>query len=165
MMHHLNARRATMMLLGTAALLFATPAFAGDAHTQGNAVPPGATLPPDVEVVPIFAPGEQIAIACDALQYTKANSDVRVVLTISAEPGETSPGYHQVMATNQRIAYGAVSVRVPKVPDIQNHTFNLDVYVVDAAQGNRTCDAGHVKIENTIAKSGADSEHSQSKQS
>ena len=95
-MHHFNARRATMMLLGTAALLFATPAFAGDAHTQGNAVPPGATLPPDVEVVPIFAPGEQIAIACDALQYTKANSDVRVVLTISAEPGETSPGYHQV---------------------------------------------------------------------
>lgn len=164
-MHQFTARRAAIVFLGTAPLLLATPAFAGGTPVKITAAPPGATLPSDMEVIPIVAPGEQIGIACDALQYTKPSSDVRVVLTISATPGETSPGYHQVMATNQQIANGAVRIQVPKVPDIQNHTVNLNVYVVDAALGNRSCDAGHVKIENTIAKSSVGLEHPQSKQS
>jgi len=76
-----------------------------------------------------------------------------VVLTISAMPGETPPGYKKVLATDAQVAYGAVRVRIPTVPDIADHTVNLDVYVVNE-QGSKSCDAGHVKItDSALAKS------------
>jgi len=153
-------------LVGIAA--FATAAFALPAFANGISVPvPNAVTPfvpseKDIEVVPQVTPGDQIAIACGALANSKADSDVRVVLTISAIPGETAPGYKKVLATDEQIAYGAVRVRIPTVPDIQDHTVNLDVYVVDA-KGSQTCNAGHVKITDTLpaaASKKSDSEHS-----
>jgi hypothetical protein len=150
-------------LAGLAALAVAGPAFADGS----SAMPPsqttssvasaatGSTLPPDadVEVVPQVTPGDKISIACDALTKSNTDSDVRVVLTISAIPGETPPGYKKVLATDEHVAYGAVRVRIPTVPDIEDHTVNLDVYVVDQ-QGSKSCDAGHVKItDSAIAKS------------
>ncbi|MGD0142619.1 MAG: hypothetical protein ABSC92_05640 [Rhizomicrobium sp.] len=131
---------------GLAALAAAGPAFADGSKAPSSSTI-ASTLPADadVEIVPRVTPGDRISIACDALTKSKPDSDVRVVLTISAVPGETAPGYKKVLATDAQVAYGAVRVRIPTVPDIEDHTVNLDVYVVNA-QGSKSCDAGHVKI-------------------
>ena len=42
---------------------------------------------------PDLALGEDVAIACDAIERVADPSDVRVVLTIAAIPGDSSPGY------------------------------------------------------------------------
>lgn len=156
-------RKTLVGLAGFAALAVAGPAFANGSSaaplpqvtSPAASVTADSTLPPDadVEVVPQVTPGDRISIACDALTKSNPDSDVRVVLTISAIPGETPPGYKKVLATDAHVAYGAVRVRIPTVPDIAEHTVNLNVYVVDQ-QGSKSCDAGHVKItDSAIAKS------------
>ncbi|HEY1614736.1 MAG TPA: hypothetical protein VGF97_13700 [Rhizomicrobium sp.] len=97
------------------------------------------------EVVPNVTPGDQIAIACDAVQHRPADSDVRVVLTISAMPGETSTGYAKVLATDEQILKDSVRVRIPTVPDLNDHTVDVSVYVVGDGSEHR-CSAGHMKI-------------------
>jgi hypothetical protein len=155
-----------LLLVGLAGV--AAFAVAGPACANGSTAAPqaqttsstasaatGSTLPPDadVEIVPQVTPGDRISIACDALTKSNPDSDVRVVLTISAIPGETAPGYKKVLATDEHVAYGAVRVRIPTVPELEDHTVNLDVYVVNE-QGSKSCDAGHVKItDSAIAKS------------
>ena|ERR1700679_2427917 len=127
-------------LAGATALAFAGPALAQ--------TPPGKAVqvaPADGEVVPTVIPGDDIAISCDALSKSDASSDVRVVLTISAMPGENKPGIKRVMATNEEVSKGAVRVTIPQLPALDDRTVNLDVYVVDET-GSKTCDAGHVKI-------------------
>ena len=130
--------------LGTALLLGALsvcgPAFAGDiaAPTSGS------------DMIPIVAPGEQIGIACDALSVAQANSDVRVVLTVSAMPGDVATGYKKVLATDQQLSKGSVHVKVPNTPDIANHTYDLSVYVVDP-KGAQSCDAGTVKVTQAVS--------------
>ncbi len=126
------------LLIGT--LSICGPAFAGDVESA---------LGPDDEVVPIVSPGEQIGIACDALSVVQQNSDVRVVLTISAVPGDSMPGYKKVLATDQHLTKGSVNVKVPNTPDIANHTYDVSVYVVDQ-KGSQTCNAGHVKVAQAI---------------
>ena len=93
---------------------------------------------------PDVIPGDNIMIACDAVEKRAADSDVRVVLTISAMPGETAPGYAKVLATDELLLKDAVRVRIPQLPSLEDHTVGLDVYVVGAA--NEHCDAGHMKI-------------------
>jgi hypothetical protein len=136
--------RPTLMLMASLAAL----AAAGPAWAEGKAANPAQTdqgLPDDVEVVPAVNPGDQIGIACSALTRSDADSDVRVVLTISAAPGEIPPGYAKVLATDAEVAHGAVRVRIPTVPDLENHTVSVNVYVV-GEKGAQNCDAGHVKI-------------------
>lgn len=98
------------------------------------------------EVVPLVSPGDEIGIACNALEYTALENDVRVVLTISSAPdAPPSPGYQKVLATNEELTKGAVRVKIPEVPDLDNRIVNVDVYVV-SAKGAAACDAGHMKI-------------------
>ena len=129
--------------IGGAALLGALavcgPALAGDSE-----------LGPNDEVVPIVAPGEQIGIACDALSVAQTNSDVRVVLTISAMPGDSATGYNKVLATDQQLGKGTVRVKVPNTPDIGDHTYDLSVYVIDP-KGSQSCDAGPLKVGKAIS--------------
>lgn len=115
----------------------------------GAQLPPGDTTvaaPPKSEPNPYpdVTPGDNIMIACDAVEKRAADSDVRVVLTISAIPGETTPGYAKVLATDEQVLKDAVRVRIPKLPSLEDHTVGLDVYVVGAA--NEHCDGGHMKI-------------------
>ncbi|HEX3672808.1 MAG TPA: hypothetical protein VHU87_00915 [Rhizomicrobium sp.] len=131
-------RNVVTLLAGFAALILSGSAFA--------AAPAAAA---DTSTVPTVLPGDDIAIACDALSKSDANSDVRVVLTISAMPGETKPGIKRVMATNEEIMKGAVRVRVPTVSELGDQTVNLNVYVVDD-KGSKSCDAGHVKIADQV---------------
>jgi hypothetical protein len=67
-----------------------------------------------------------------------------VVLTISAIPSETPPGYKKVLATDEQLNKYAVRVRVPNIPNLPDHTVNLDVYVV--GQNTSACDGGHLKV-------------------
>jgi hypothetical protein len=97
------------------------------------------------EVVPRVTPGDQIAIACDAVQNRAADSDVRVVLTISAVPGESDTGYAKVLATDEEILKDAVRVRIPTVPELNDHTVDVNVYVLGDGSEQR-CNAGHMKI-------------------
>lgn len=133
------------LMIGGLAVLMA----AGPASAQSGVQPPTPTtsaLPDDVEVVPSVNPGDQIGIACNALSHSNDDSDVRVVLTISAEPGETPPpGYKKVLATDEQVGHGAVRVRIPAVPDLEDRTVNVNVYVM-GNDGAQSCDAGHVKI-------------------
>lgn len=122
------------VLLG--ALAMSGSAFAGD-------------LGPNDEVVPVVAPGDQIGISCDALQVAQQSSDVRVVLTISAVPGDSMPAYQKVLATDQQLNKGSLQVTVPNTPEIGNHTYDLKIYVMDT-KGSQTCDAGHVKVAQSI---------------
>jgi hypothetical protein len=123
---------ASAALMSVAA--FCSPAFADD-----------SMLGPNDEVIPVVAPGDIIGVACGPLQVAQKDSDVRVVLTISAKPGDKSPGYGKVLATEQKVAAGAVRVTVPDLPDISDHTYDLTVYVV-GTKGAETCDAGRVKV-------------------
>jgi hypothetical protein len=130
------------LLLGSALLLgLSAPAFAA----------PVSTRVADNEIIPVVVPGEQIGIACDALEVAQSDSDVRVVLTISAAPGDSSTtGYKKVLATDQQVSKGAVRVKVPNTPDIANHTYDMSVYVVDP-KGSQSCDAGSVKVTQTLS--------------
>jgi hypothetical protein len=120
--------------IGFAAALAAGPAFAD-----------GASPPAKGEEVLTVAPGDHISIACDAIDNRDANSDVRVVLTISAMPDASAPGFKRVMATDEQLSKDAVRVRVPNMQALDDQTVNLDVYVVDR-KGEKSCDAGHVRI-------------------
>ncbi|HTQ14761.1 MAG TPA: hypothetical protein VMH86_12880 [Rhizomicrobium sp.] len=133
-------------LAGTAALVIAGPAFAGMAKAVHSPMVDAVPADAGGEAVPTVLPGDDIAIACDALSKSNANSDVRVVLTISALPTDSNkPGIKRVMATNEEITKGAVRVRVPTVSELDDRTVNLNVYVVDE-KGSQSCDAGAVKI-------------------
>lgn len=90
-------------------------------------------------------PGDDIVIACAAVERRAADSDVRVVLTISALPGEPAPSYAKVLATHEQLLKDAVRVSIPDLPNLEDRTVGLDVYVV-GAQSAEHCDAGHVKI-------------------
>jgi len=131
-------------LAGAAALALTGPAFADGAKTA-----PIVDSASVGEVVPTVLPGDDIAISCDALAKSDASSDVRVVLTISAMPGEEKPGIKRVMATNEEVSKGAVRVRIPELSALDDRTVNLDVYVVDE-KGSKSCDAGHVKIADQV---------------
>jgi len=130
-----------------AAALAIGPAQAQAQKPPSTKVPQFAQLGPDDEVVPVVAPGEEIGIACDALEYTAPDNDVRVVLTISAAPADPQAaiGYKKVLATNEELTKGAVRVRIPEVPDLENHTVNVNVYVVNG-EASLNCDAGHMHI-------------------
>lgn len=125
--------RKTTFLLGVLAMAIASPAFA-------------ETSLPAPEVVPTLAPGDEVSISCNAIDNRAADSDVRVVLTISALPDSAKvPGVKHVMATQEQLSKNSVSVRIPDLAPLDDQTVNLSVYVVDQ-QGSKSCDGGHVKI-------------------
>ena len=46
---------------------------------------------------------------------------------------------------NEQLLKDAVRVRIPQLPNLEDHTVGLDVYVVGSANAEH-CDAGHMKI-------------------
>lgn len=134
-------RKSRLWLCSIVALAVSCPAWAGGEPKSVPAPSDDTTI----EVVPDVNPGDQIGIACDALIESDAESDVRVVLTISAQPGDVGPGYKKVLATDEQVANGAVRVRIPMAPDLVDHTVNVNVYVV-GDKSTQSCDAGHMKI-------------------
>jgi hypothetical protein len=115
------------------------------AHAQ--LPPPTDHMTPhsDASAFPDLSPGDNIEIACEAVEKRAADSDVRVVLTISAMPGESAPGYQKVLATDELLLKDAVRVRIPHLSTLEDHTVGLDVYVVGTTTAEH-CDGGQVKI-------------------
>jgi len=136
-------RSVTKRLVG-AAFAVLLPVWAATAQLPPAAAPLEAGRKA-AETFPAVIPGDNIVIACDAVQRRASDSDVRVVLTISAVPGESGPGYAKVLATDEQLLKDAVRVRIPDMPNLQDHTVGLDVYVVGAATAEH-CDAGRMKI-------------------
>jgi hypothetical protein len=125
--------------------LIATPALAQTALQTPKAAIIGSIDSFGSEVVPNVEPGEQIMIACAPIEHREANADVRVVLTIAAMPNDIPSGYKRVLATDEELGKYGVRVRVPDVPDLPDHTVNLNVYVMNG-DSHRSCDAGHVRV-------------------
>jgi hypothetical protein len=139
------------LIVGTA--VFALPAFGQTPLLNAKlvkAVVPSSGAPD--KNLPDLAPGDDVAIACEAIERVADPSDVRVVLTIAAQPGEDSPGYKKILALNEKVTGSAVHLKVPNAPDLENHTVNLSVYVVDSASNNNNdCDGGQYRIVQTPA--------------
>jgi hypothetical protein len=132
-----------MAVAGTA--LIVTPAFAQTALQTPKKAIIGSIDNFGSEVVPNVEPGEQIMIACAPIEHRDANADVRVVLTIAAAPTDAPAGYKRVLATDEELGKYGVRVRVPGLPNLPDHTVNLDVYVMNG-DTHRSCDAGHVRV-------------------
>jgi hypothetical protein len=138
--------------LATTSLAFIFPVLTATAQLPSAPMPVAttstvspATAKAGPAETPDVIPGDDIEIACQAVEKRAADSDVRVVLTISAEPGESAPGYAKVLATDEQLLKDAVRVRIPALPSLEDHTVGLDVYVVGSASAEH-CDAGHMKI-------------------
>lgn len=127
------------------AMLLSTSAFAQTPalNDKFKQIAPGIDA-----AVPNLALGEDVAISCDAIERVADPSDVRVVLTIAAIPGETSPGYKKILAINEKVTGSAVHLKVPNAPDLANHTVDLAVYVADGTKNN-DCDGGKYRIVET----------------
>jgi len=97
------------------------------------------------EVIPNVVAGDEIVVACAPIEQREANSDVRVVLTVAAIPSELPPGFKRVLATDEQVGRYGVRVRVPNLPDLPDHTVNLNVYVV-GEKTSRDCDGGHLRV-------------------
>ena len=108
---------------------------------------------PDTQA-PDLALGDEVAIACDAIERVADPSDVRVVLTIAAMPGETSTGYKKILALNEKVTGSAVHLKVPNAPDLANHTVDLSVYVVNGPK-NTDCEGGKYRVVQTPLTTGA----------
>src|SRR6185312_15289730 len=147
----MGARMIGTALMAGAALL-AQPALAQapapDAKFTKTSQPVPPTATTAAEQVPDLVPGEDLAIACEAIERVADPSDVRVVLTIAAMPGDTSPGYKKILAINEKVTGSAVHLKVPNAPDLANHTIDLAVYVADGTKNN-DCDGGKYRIVET----------------
>src|SRR5580658_7828928 len=100
--------------LATTALALVVPTLTATAQLPSatpvattSAVSP-ATMKTGPSETPDVIPGDDIEIACQAVEKRAADSDVRVVLTISAAPGEAAPGYAKVLATDEQLLKDAV---------------------------------------------------------
>jgi hypothetical protein len=133
--------------LATGALIAAAPGFAQSPPSTSNIKQIASPDTPDLAL------GDDVAIACDAIERVADPSDVRVVLTIAAEPGDTSPGYKKILALNEKVTGSAVHLKVPNAPDLANHTVDLSVYVVDGPK-NTDCEGGKYRVVQTPLTTG-----------
>ena len=139
-----KVRMGLAVLTGVA--LAAAPAFAqGPAPALKVQRSEAATTTFDA---PPLAPGDEVTIACDAIERAADPSDVRVVLTIAAIPGDSAPGYKKILALNEKVTASSVHLTVPDAPDLANHTVDLDVYVVDGPK-RTDCDGGKYRVVQT----------------
>ncbi|HVU20987.1 MAG TPA: hypothetical protein VHE09_09670 [Rhizomicrobium sp.] len=129
----------------------AVPACAQTPAPTANTQQITANAPADV---PSLMPGDDVAIACDAIERVADPSDVRVVLTIAALPGDTSPGYKKILALNEKVTASSVHLKVPNAPDLANHTVDLSVYVVNGPK-NTDCEGGKYRVVQTPLTTGA----------
>jgi hypothetical protein len=126
------------------AITLAIPAYA-QVPTSGASATAVAGLASGSEIVPSVVPGDEIVVACAPIEQRDANADVRVVLTIAAMPNDLPAGYKKVLATDEQVGHFGVKVRVPNLPDLPDHTVNLNVYVL-GQNANRDCDGGHLRV-------------------
>ena len=89
-------------------------------------------------------PGETFVITGECVARVKSAENLRVVLTF-ADANTTMPGYRSVIATDQEINAGGLSVRVPDLPEAANRTFSVKVFRL-GQEAPEICDAGSIRI-------------------
>lgn len=97
------------------------------------------------EPVADVRPGETVTITGDCIRVPSADS-LRVVLTLAEGVEGISTGYRAVLATDQRIRDGNLQVRVPDMPEADNHVFQVKVFRL-GQQSPQICEAGAIRID------------------
>jgi hypothetical protein len=92
-------------------------------------------------------PGETFVITGECVARVSSADNLRVVLTF-ADATESMPGYHSVVATDQEIDAGRLSVRVPDLPEATNRIFSVKVFELGQT-APQICDAGSIRIGST----------------
>lgn len=100
------------------------------------------------EPVADVRPGQTVTITGECVRAPSADS-LRVVLTLA----EGAIGYRAVLATDQRFRDGNLQVRVPDVPESDNHVFQVRVFRL-GAQTPQICEAGAIRIDAEPGKVG-----------
>ena len=90
-------------------------------------------------------PGETVTITGDCVRVPSAEG-LRVVLTLAESGDGVSTGYRAVLATDQRIRDGNLQVRVPDMPEADNHVFQVKVFRL-GEQVPQICEAGAIRID------------------
>lgn len=97
--------------------------------------------PIPAEPIAEVRPGQTVTITGDCVRAPSAD-DLRVVLTLT----EGTAGYRAVMATDQRMHDGNLQVRVPDMPEADNHVFQVKVFRL-GQQAPQICEAGAIRID------------------
>ena len=132
------------LAIASAALLLAGPVVAST-HNGTPLIPPPYTVETSKGPIPAVVPGDHVAVACAVLDSDKAGNDVRVVLSLAPQAGQSTPGFEAVIPTDEERLPGSVRFRVPEMESLINQTVRLKVYVL-GDKGAQSCDAGLVKI-------------------
>ena len=69
-----------------------------------------------------------------------------MVLTLAEATSGAVTGYRAVLATDQRIRDGNLQVRVPDMPEADNHVFQVKVFRL-GEQAPQICEAGAIRID------------------
>ena len=90
-------------------------------------------------------PGETVTITGECVRAPSAEG-LRVVLTLAEGTDVVVTGYRAVLATDQRIRDGNLQVRVPDMPEADNHVFQVKVFRL-GEQAPQICEAGAIRID------------------
>jgi hypothetical protein len=89
-------------------------------------------------------PGETFVITGECVARVNSADNLRVVLTF-ADMADSMPGYRSLVATDQEIDAGRLSVRVPDLPEAANRIFSVKVFHL-GQDAPEICDAGSIHI-------------------
>jgi len=95
------------------------------------------------EPVADVRPGQTVTITGECVRVPSAEG-LRVVLTLAA--GTDATGYRAVLATDQRFRDGNLQVRVPDMPEADNHVFQVKVFRLGELTP-QMCEAGAIRID------------------
>lgn len=88
-------------------------------------------------------PGDTFVITGECVARVKSADNLRVVLTFA--DSDDMPGYRSVVATDQEIHAGGLSVRVPDLPEAANRVFSVKVFRL-GQESPAMCNAGNIRI-------------------
>jgi len=89
-------------------------------------------------------PGETFVITGECVARVKSADSLRVVLTF-ADSQASEAGYRSLIATDQQMNPGGLSVRVPDLPEAANRIFSVKVFHL-GQNAPEICDAGSIHI-------------------
>jgi hypothetical protein len=98
-----------------------------------------------VDGVADVRPGETVTITGECVRVSSADN-LRVVLTVARRPDGSATGYRAIVATDQRMRDGNLQVRVPDLPEAEDHVFQVKVFRL-GEQVPQICAAGAIRID------------------
>ena len=90
-------------------------------------------------------PGQTFTITGACVMPAGTSESLRVVLTIADQASGAAPCFRSVLATDQEISGSGLEVRVPAMPQAENHVFDVRIFRL-GDQMPQICDAGSIRI-------------------